>query len=262
MNTTYRRIVILLTLLFSASVFMPALAQDTLTCEVINIYKDAYILDAETGEWLELKAGDTLGQGDRIKTGAEGTLTIIFESDMIRLGPATEVVLSDLTVTCETLDDGTLRETTTRVITLILGKVYARVKELRGDSLFEVRTEISIAGVRGTEFSVEAIAGTETDPAPQGSDENAGAWPNLSMTKIVTRWGPVGYVSINENGEPIGPEVNIGNRKFSSVTPGNPATDPVPAPKDDLKALTTVMFDFDALFEQLRDMGGKGGGCS
>jgi len=250
---------VLLALIMCLSVAVPALAQDVLTGEVIDLYDEAFILDVETGEWLALEVGNTVGQGDRIRTGAEGTITLLLEGDMIRLGPATEVVLSDLTVTSETSDDGTLRKSTTKIITLILGKVYARVKDLRGDSLFEVRTEISIAGVRGTEFSVEALPVMETDPAPQGVGENGESWPTLSMTKVVTRWGPVAYVSIDENGEPIGPEVTVGNRKYSYVSPGNPATDPVPAPKDALKDLTTVMFDFDAIFEQLRDLGGKGG---
>jgi len=257
-----RRVFVLLTLIMCVSVSIPALAQDVLTGEVIDIYDSAFILDEATGEWLALEVGNFVGQGDRIKTSAEGTITLLLDGDMIRLGPATEVVLSDLTVTSETADDGTIRKSTTKIITLILGKVYARVKELRGDSLFEVRTEISIAGVRGTEFSVEALVVPEPDPAPQGTGENGGSWPSLSMTEVVTRWGPVAFGSIDENGEPIGPEVNLGNRKYSQVTPGNPATEPAPAPKDALKDLTTVMFDFDALFEQLRDMGGRGGSCS
>jgi len=257
-----RPITVFLALIICVSVSIPVLAQDELIGEVIDIYDDAFILDATTGEWLPLAVGNSVGQGDSIKTGAEGTITLLLEGDMIRLGPATEVVLSDLTVTCETTEDGTLKTSTTKIITLILGKVYARVKELRGDSLFEVRTEISIAGVRGTEFSVEALVVPEPDPAPQGTGENGGSWPSLSMTEVVTRWGPVAFGSIDENGEPIGPEVNLGNRKYSQVTPGNPATEPAPAPKDALKDLTTVMFDFDALFEQLRDMGGRGGSCS
>ncbi|MBN1882756.1 MAG: FecR domain-containing protein [Deltaproteobacteria bacterium] len=256
------RITLLLALMLCVSISIPVLAQDILTCEVIDIYDEAFVLDAATGEWNILEVGNTPGRGDRIKTGADGTITLSLEGDMIRLGPATEVELSDLTVTREEKEDGTFRESTTTIITLILGKVYARVKELRGDSLFEVRTEISFAGVRGTEFSVEALAAMESDPAPQGTDETGGSWPTLSKTTVVTRWGPVTYVSINENGEPIGPEVKIGNRKYSEVTPGNPATDPAPAPKDALKALTTVMFDFDALLDQLRDLGGKGGSCS
>jgi hypothetical protein len=257
-----RRSLVSLALIICLSISIPVLAQDALTGEVIDIYDEAFILDMETGEWLTLEEGNSVGRGDRIKTGPEGTVTLLLEGDMIRLGPATEVVLSDLTITSETADDGTIRKSTTKIITLILGKVYARVKELRGDSLFEVRTEISIAGVRGTEFSVEALAITEPDPAPQGTDENGGSWPTISMTEVVTRWGPVGFVSINENGEPIGSEVKIGNRKYSVVTPGTPASEPAPAPKDALKALTTVMFDFDALFDQLRDMGGRGGSCS
>jgi len=253
---------VLLTLLICMSVAAPLFAQDALIGEVIDIYEDAYILDAQTGEWTPLAVGNSVNEGDRIKTGAEGTITLLLDGDMVRLGPATEVVLSDLTITREETENGTFRETTTKIITLVLGKVYARVKDLRGDSLFEVRTEISIAGVRGTEFSVEAVPVTETDPAPQGTDGSEGSWPTLSMTKVVTRWGPVGFASIDENGEPLGPEVNVGNRKYSSVTPGNPATEPVPAPKDALKDLTTVMFDFDDLYEKLRDMGGRGGGCS
>jgi len=256
-----RPIAVFLALIICVSVSIPVLAQEELTGEVIDMYDEAFVLDAATGEWLALAVGNTVSQGDRIKTGDEGTVTLLFEGDMIRLGPATEVVLSDLTVTCETTEDGTLKTSTTKIITLILGKVYARVKELRGDSLFEVRTEISIAGVRGTEFSVEALPLMESDPAPQGVGENGGSWPTLSMTEVVTRWGPVAYVSIDENGEPVGAEVKIGNRKYSQVTPGTPATDPAPAPKDALKALATVMFDFDDLFDKLRDMGGKGGGC-
>jgi len=261
-NRKLRQISVFLVLTICVSVAVPALAQDALTGEVIDLYGEAFVLDSETGEWLALAVGNSVREGDRIKTGDEGTVTLLLERDMIRMGPATEVVLSDLTITREEGEDGTFRETTTTVLTLILGKVYARVKELRGDSLFEVRTEISIAGVRGTEFSVEALPMTEPDPAPQGTGENGGAWPTLSMATVVTRWGPVEYVSIDENGEPIGPEVNIGNRRYSNVTSGVPATDPAPAPRDALQALTTVMYDFDDLYDQIRGMGGSHGGSS
>ena len=105
------------------------------------------------GEALPLIVGAVLHEGDVVQTGAGARVEIALASGtVLRLGESTRAELREAPP-----EGGRFR------LKLALGNFWAHVAKLVGGERFEVETENGVAGVRGTEFHVEA--------APPGSDD-------------------------------------------------------------------------------------------
>ena len=107
---------------------------------------------AAEAPWKALKQGDTVREGDAVKTAASARLELtVPDGSRVRLGSSSQVVLSQ----------GHFGKQGERKVTftLWLGRVWAKVaKRVGGDSTFEVQTHNAVAGVRGTSFAVVARA--------------------------------------------------------------------------------------------------------
>jgi len=89
--------------------------------------------------------------GDTVETAAKARLELtLADGSVVRLGESGKLVV----------DSVTRVETSWRVkLTLVLGEVWSKVTRKVGDDAgYEVHTDRAVAGVRGTEFVVEAGA--------------------------------------------------------------------------------------------------------
>ena len=96
--------------------------------------------------------GAVLHAGDTVETSPGGRVEITFTNgSLIRIGESSRMKLGGE-------DPGNKRFSAR----LFVGNVWARVRKLlASDEIFQVETENGVAGVRGTEFRVEAAPGAE-----------------------------------------------------------------------------------------------------
>lgn len=107
------------------------------------------------------RIGDILQEKDIIKTGKDSFCDIKIGDSLIRVKQMTNVVLAVL------IKSGNLENTT---IDMDSGKMLCKPKKLIKSETFLVKTPTAVAGVRGTQFTVEADAkGTSRIKVFEGS---------------------------------------------------------------------------------------------
>ena len=97
--------------------------------------------------------GDILNQNDIIETGSMSSCDIKIGDSMIRIKENSKAILAQL------LRKDGLENTT---LGLDVGKMICKPKKLLKNESFLVKTPTAVAGVRGTNFSVEADANKTT----------------------------------------------------------------------------------------------------
>ncbi len=105
--------------------------------------------------WGGADAGMELAQGDRIRTGAGGTVDVQIGQSVVRVKEKSEVALAALFL------DGTTGSENTS-LELAVGMVLAKPKKLVKGESFMVKTPTAVAGVRGTMFMVETSTAKDT----------------------------------------------------------------------------------------------------
>ncbi len=99
-----------------------------------------------------LRVGDEVHEGDTIEVSSAGFVQLVMsDRSLLDLGAGARVSLTAYRARGETPRKARLK--------VWLGKLWARVQSVASDERFEVETENAVAGVRGTEFVVEAQAG-------------------------------------------------------------------------------------------------------
>lgn len=119
---------------------------------VMQVEGDPQTQEAE-GSWRSLGPGMQLREGARIRTpsGASMVLALIDGNSKVgqlKVQEDSEMILSRMAWEPQTSKSSTLLD-------IAVGDVLLYVQTLEEDSSFEVRTPVSISGVRGTSFSVE-----------------------------------------------------------------------------------------------------------
>ena len=152
--------------------------------------------------YVPLAQGATLGEGDRIRTGDNGFVTL-------ELSDGSHVTIAQNGL----LDIGTLRRTTLtgaadRVLELHGGEVQSEVTHAtKKDDRFQIRSPSVVAGVRGTRFQV-AYDGDARTTAVEVLDGAVGVDPA----------GPVGSVTAPPPGAPLQSSAQLVKARFGSVT--------------------------------------------
>jgi hypothetical protein len=100
------------------------------------------------GDWQLVSNGHNIKEGQRIRTGADGSVVLLFyEGSRTTLGPGTDLVLTTLT------GDGKLELSVD--LDQRTGETFHSVVPLQGkESAFQVHTSAGIASVHGTTFRV------------------------------------------------------------------------------------------------------------
>ena len=95
------------------------------------------------------KVGDAVAEGAELETSASGRAEVLLPTgSVLRVGEGSHVAL-----TAAQFEKGQPQRFSARVF---LGSLWSRVAALAGSDSFEVETDNAVAGVRGTEFLVEA----------------------------------------------------------------------------------------------------------
>lgn len=122
-------------------------AEKVLSGTVVFVVGDAQLKTAD-GKISSLNVADRIGNGDSIITAKDATVSIqLSEMGVVRVQPGSTLRMS-------TLVSGSNTE-----MYLERGEVLAKVSRLKKDEKFNVKTPTSVAGVRGTEFSVRVASG-------------------------------------------------------------------------------------------------------
>jgi hypothetical protein len=124
-------------------------AQAAAAAEVTYLDHPAQIRHKGAVEWVRLNLGDTVREGDFIRTGTGGRVEVLIEPKrLFRVGQATEIELPDFS------SKGGMK---TRV-NVLLGRMWANIgtplKEAAGES-FQVTTKTATVGIKGTRFGVD-----------------------------------------------------------------------------------------------------------
>jgi len=115
--------------------------------------------DKQNGVWLPVRPNMKFAAGITIRTGADGVADISVNgtASAVRLTNNTTLQIPTMTYV------GTAREgDTTTMLKLESGTVIGNVKKISANSRYEIMTPHGVAGVRGTDFLVEAV------PTPDG----------------------------------------------------------------------------------------------
>jgi hypothetical protein len=167
------------------------------------------------GEAQPVVVGEQLKEGDQVQTGRGGRLEILLATGtVIRIGESTQAELREAPP-----EGGRFR------LRLLVGSFWAKVSKLLSGDRFEVETENAVAGVRGTEFRVEAGAAGQADllrvyEGVVQVDHQAGQWSHrvtpgneLRFHKSEATAPPAAFDPSSEAGHPFMKWVREGGGK-------------------------------------------------
>lgn len=144
------------------------------TAKVVQVIGHVDLIDARGN--MPLDRFSEVPVGATVQTFADGRASLRLPSGtLVRLGNDTRVELAGLTRG----DPAAERKESLKVS---VGRLWARVTHLFGaDSKFEVATENAVAGVRGTEFFVQAQPGHEQFAVDQGTIVVTGGGASVTL---------------------------------------------------------------------------------
>ncbi|MCX5715467.1 MAG: FecR family protein [Candidatus Omnitrophica bacterium] len=96
----------------------------------------------------EARIGETVQEGYQIETDSNGLAEIRLDNNAINMKPNTKLMIIRLAINPETGEYENIFE-------LTIGKIKARIENLKGKSKFEVKTPLAVCGARGTILYVD-----------------------------------------------------------------------------------------------------------
>ncbi|MFZ5354116.1 MAG: FecR domain-containing protein [Bacillota bacterium] len=156
-----KRFIFILVFLLLFSSFSPVFADTmgeestTRAAKVIELSGEVKVTKSGGEKAVKAFKGMGLTQGDSIKTGNDGSVTLdLNEEKEVKISSNTYIVLSELLESIKSSKDKT-------TINLLGGKIVVNIKKkLDTGSTFQVNTPTSVMGVRGTMFYVGYEEGT------------------------------------------------------------------------------------------------------
>ncbi|MGE4132821.1 MAG: FecR domain-containing protein [Bdellovibrionales bacterium] len=190
----------------------PAFAQDT-ACGVFTKVIGESTEGRKQGEsdWKKVRVGESICEGDAVKTGADAQLVIrMVDDNLLYLDSSTELQLSTYRTT---------NKKKVSILDLLYGAVRsALAQEYKepGES-FEVKTPTTVSGVRGTDFLTRY-------------DSQRG------VSEVVTFLGSVQVSKIENSGNP-GPPTVVKAGFSLTIENQKPPAPPVPVPRKRLEEM-------------------------
>lgn len=134
-----------------------ALAEENKSGNVVNVYRDSYLYDSETGDVIKIRNGMRVTPGDFVTTEGNATLVIDFGGDRLYISPGSVVkVLEFNEGEMEEGGDASKYKDST-IIKYYRGGLYLYVKERRSDSPFVVKTRTTSIEAKNAKFSVAEV---------------------------------------------------------------------------------------------------------
>lgn len=129
------------------------------TAQITELEGMAAVKPAGGSEWMSAKAGETLKEGDTLKTEANSKAVLMIgekgEVGTVEVAEKSQLLLSSMMFDQNANVSKTLLD-------LAMGEVLVKAQKLQSDeSRFEVKTPTSIVGVRGTVFKVKVESAEE-----------------------------------------------------------------------------------------------------
>ena len=212
-------LVLPLVLMASLVIGTDALAKEIGSGNVVNVYRDSYLYDSETGDVIKIRNGMRVTPGDFVVTEGNSTLVIDFYGDRLYVSPGSvvEVLGSEEEGMGGGGDASKYKDLT--VIKYYRGGLYLYVKR-SSDSLFVVKTKTSSIEAKNAKFSVSEVV-TEIprdDPTWEiyfkevaKPDDDPGKFRIIAYdVKTVVVKGSVTVTSSLEGGPPV--EVKKGEK--------------------------------------------------
>lgn len=157
MKRKWAVLVLPLFLLAALVINTDALAKEIRSGNVVTVYRDSYLYDAETKDVIKIRKGMRVTPGDFVTTEGNAILVIDFNGDRLYVSPSS--VIKVLECKRGGIDEGSdaSKYKNSTVVEYYRGRLYLSVKERSFDSLFIVKTKSSSIEAKNAKFSVTEI---------------------------------------------------------------------------------------------------------
>lgn len=143
---------------------------------------DVKVKSDKSDAWLDALKGMVLVKGDNLKTGKKSWAEIGFGKDFrnsVRVQENTHVIFTDLGAT---------------KINLIQGELRSLVERLSKNAVFEIKTPVSVCGVRGTGWDTITNGKTAETDVYENTVYFAGLGAGLSGEGVILEGGKMGLL--------------------------------------------------------------------
>lgn len=136
----------------AAAVVLSAHAKDNRAI-VRAIHGSAQMSNNKGQTWQNARVGSYLGANSAIKTAADSTADLFLGDNgpVVRVTPDTTLGIDKLT-----LENTGIEKVIETQLDLKSGRILGSVKKMAAASKYEVKTPVGVAGIRGTEYSIDA----------------------------------------------------------------------------------------------------------
>ncbi|MBU4376558.1 MAG: FecR domain-containing protein [Candidatus Omnitrophica bacterium] len=150
---------------------------------ILFMQGDVKVKSEKSDAWLDAKKGMILLKGDSLKTGPDSWAEIGFGKDFansVRVQENTHVIFTDLGAT---------------KINLIQGELRSLVEKLSKNRIFEIKTAVSVCGVRGTGWDMVTNGKTAEAYVYENIVFFSGLGQGLSSESVILDAGKMGILS-------------------------------------------------------------------
>jgi hypothetical protein len=136
----------------AAAALLSAHAKDNRAI-VRSIHGSAQMSNNKGQTWQNAKVGSFLGANSAIKTAADSTADLFLGDNgpVVRVTPDTTLGIDKLS-----LENTGIEKVIETQLDLKSGRILGSVKKMAAASKYEVKTPVGVAGIRGTEYSIDA----------------------------------------------------------------------------------------------------------
>lgn len=138
----------------AAAAFLSVPAQAKANRAVIRAIHGSAQMSSNKGQtWQNAKVGSFLGANASIKTAADSTADLFLGDNgpVVRVTPDTQLGIDKLD-----LENTGIEKVIETQLDLRSGRILGSVKKMAAASKYEVKTPVGVAGIRGTEYSIDA----------------------------------------------------------------------------------------------------------
>jgi hypothetical protein len=212
------------------SVFAQSSSSD-IYCVITEITKDVAVQLGVDLRWGTAKKGMALEEGARVATGSDGAVEIVFEDGSVLRAEGD---------TAFSVEKAKQEESSIELLfSLVCGRILNNVLTSTDTKIkYQMKTPVSVMGVRGTIFVVEHVKDDSTTPTEKSD--------------IAVYDGEVAVQSITREEEPVGPEVLVDKDQQTSVIIGKPALKPHPIEERLMVYYEKVVQQFNERVENYR----------
>jgi hypothetical protein len=120
---------------------------------VRSVRGGAQVSNNKGQSWAPAKVGQFLGASSVVKTASDGTVDLFLGDNgpVVRVTPDTSMGIDKLD-----LENTGIEKVIETQLDLRNGRILGSVKKMAAASKYEVKTPVGVAGIRGTEYSIDA----------------------------------------------------------------------------------------------------------